>query len=181
MCCKPEVESTIKSIGKGICDSCLGDANHTASQTAASIASGLAKLVATLAQIIRISVDDEGTTQNRIGATQSELGILNVNSDIARCIGHNIAQIADVTLDIFRSTVSLAKWIEVGTGRCATIGVVTELVHFRYKNVTHLKQNTLKPTVESVLSRSKSTNSACYFDWSIILETNKVVTDCFPK
>lgn len=80
------------------------------------------------AQIIDISVYDNSATDNAIWTAQRNLAIGDV--DLGRTIGtsFNVAQIASVSNCCIGCAVLFFMWIEMWSGRCASIGVVAKLM-----------------------------------------------------
>jgi len=106
-----------------------GNADNTASRSGTSVTSLLGLLVTTLAKVIGTGVNDEGTTQNALGADQLDKLVLHGAVGVALGISLEVAKVTDVTFGVRGSTVSLAVGVEVRTSGGATVGVVTELVN----------------------------------------------------
>jgi hypothetical protein len=123
----------------------------TASRTRASVASSLGELVATLAKVVGAAVNDNSTADDAVRADELDQAVRDSALCIARAVRLDIAQVANVTLLVRRSTVGLAEWVDypaeqcqpfwlqlmscqnihltVWSGRGAAVGVVTESMH----------------------------------------------------
>jgi len=84
--------------------------------------------VTTLAQIILTTVDNNGSAENRVLAKErnESVGLGTLGNTLS--VGLDVTEVTNVADLILRSTVGLAKGVEVGASRSATVGVVTELV-----------------------------------------------------
>ena len=82
----------------------------------------------TLAQIILTTVDNNGSAENRVLAKErnESVGLGTLGNTLS--VGLDVTEVTNVADLILRSTVGLAKGVEVGASRSATVGVVTELV-----------------------------------------------------
>jgi len=73
-------------------------------------------------------VDNDGTANDALGTNKLDqlvgLGAL----AIALSISLEVSEITDMASLIIGSTVGLSVWVEVGSGGCAAVGVVTELM-----------------------------------------------------
>ena len=106
----------------------LGNANHAASRAGSGISGSLAKLVATLAKIIYISVNNNSAANDGVLPSQGDHGVCDVN--LCRPTGClHIAQISSVSLSLGICGSSMGRPIKIkmrpGTG--AAIGVVAKL------------------------------------------------------
>ena len=128
--------------------SLLGDTNDTASRTSASVASLLALLVLTLAEVVGAGVDDDGAAEDALGADQLDELVRDGALGVALSIGLEVAQVADVALAVGGGAVGLVVGVDCGgrmvldgcglgglllgsrltvrTGAGAAVGVVTE-------------------------------------------------------
>lgn len=127
----------------------LGDTNDTASGTSASVASLLALLVLTLAEVVSASVDDDGAAEDALGADQLDELVRDGALGVALGVGLEVAQVADVALAVGGGAVGLVVGVDCGgrmvldgcglggsllgssrltvrTGAGAAVGVVTE-------------------------------------------------------
>jgi hypothetical protein len=104
----------------------VGDTNNTASGTASSVTGLLRFLVATLAKVVSTGVDDNGAANDALGTDQLDQLVGNASLSITLGISLEVAQVTDVALLVARGTVSLVVGVEVRTGRCAAVCVVTE-------------------------------------------------------
>lgn len=100
----------------------------TTGRAGTSVTSLLGLLVATLAEVISASVDNQGTlrevskieeqhevetyTQNTLSTDQLDELVLHVTGGIALSIGLEVAQVTDVTIGIGGSTVGLAEGVD---------------------------------------------------------------------
>lgn len=109
---------------------CLGSqTNDAASKTSASIAGSFAEFMATNAKVIDISMYDKRTSDNVVEPIQRNQFIANVHFGHTIGIGFNVAQIADMTNSRIGSTVLFLRRIEMWSGRCASICIITEFMH----------------------------------------------------
>lgn len=74
-------------------------------------------------------MNDQRTTDNIIDSGQLNVFVRDVDLGYTVRSGLNVAQVTDVTHFGSGSTVGLALWVEVGSGRDAAVGVVAELVN----------------------------------------------------
>jgi hypothetical protein len=84
--------------------------------------------VAALAEVVLAGVDDERAAEDRVGADERDLRVLDVDVDVARAVGLDVAEVADVALRVGGAAVVLAVGVEVGAGRGAARREVAELV-----------------------------------------------------
>jgi hypothetical protein len=96
------------------------DANHTACHSSTSIASGGAELVASLAKVIRVSMNHHSSANNAVCSRQSNQTISDVDRSLSIIPCRQIAKVADVTFFVRGSSVGLAQRIEVGPSTDAT-------------------------------------------------------------
>lgn len=82
----------------------------------------------TLAQVVRTSVHDNGSTEDGGWANQLDQRIMDGALGDTRGVGGDVTQVTNVSDLIGWGTVGLSEWVEVRTGRGATVGVVTKLV-----------------------------------------------------
>lgn len=104
-------------------------ANHTTSCSASGITSLETLFVTALAEIIGSSVDDDGSTDYRLGSDEFEKLVAESSFGVSRAICLNVAQVTVVSLTVEAVSVLLSGRIEVWSGRSAAIGVVTKLVN----------------------------------------------------
>jgi len=104
------------------------NADDTASRSGASITSLLGFLALTLTEIICASVNDDSSAENTLLADQLNMRVADGALAISLFVCLEIAQVSNVTNFIRWGAVCLAMWVEVGTSRCAAIGVVAILV-----------------------------------------------------
>lgn len=90
----------------------LGDTNDTAGRAGASVASLLALLVATLAQVVGAGVDNNGAAEDALGADQLDELVGDGALGVALGVGLEVAQVANVTLAVGRSTVGLVVRVD---------------------------------------------------------------------
>ena len=70
---------------------------------------------------------NNSTTDDRVGPTNRNLCVNNVNIGDAICTRRDIAQVTCVALLVSRGAMSLARWVEVWAGGEAAVGSVSEL------------------------------------------------------
>jgi hypothetical protein len=98
----------------------FSDANHTARHSGASIASGGAELVASLAKIISISMNHHSPANDAVCSRQSNQTISEVNRSLSIISCGQVAKITDVTFLVRGTSMSLAQRIEVRPSTDAT-------------------------------------------------------------
>lgn len=135
--------------------SSLSNTNHTASGTKTGIARRLAQLVSTLAQIIGAAMHDNRAAQDALRPDQFDLLVRDGALCVSLAVGFKIAEIADVAFAVGGGAVGFGeridwerrrrrivlarrslhglirekrRWVTVGSGACAAVGVVAELV-----------------------------------------------------
>jgi len=108
--------------------SLISNANNSTSGASTSVTSLERLLMATLAQVIRTSVDNDSAAQDRVGANQLYKAVLEFAFGEALAIGLDVAQVTNVPDLILGSTVGLAVGVEVRASGSAAVGVVAELV-----------------------------------------------------
>lgn len=84
----------------------------TASRARASVAGLLALLVATLAEVIGASVDNDGAAEDALGADQLDELVGDGALGVALAVGLEVAQVTNVALVILRGTVGLAVRVD---------------------------------------------------------------------
>lgn len=127
-------------------DHLSSDADDTASGTAASVAGGERVGVAALAEVVGTGVDDDRAADDRVGADERDLLVLrgcqrpfltlrasatltgDVDVDVARAVSLDVAEVADVTLSVRRTSVVLSMRVEMRPRRRTTVGVVSKSV-----------------------------------------------------
>ena len=89
----------------------LGDTDDTTGRSSPSIASRLAEFVPAFAEIILVSVNDHGTTDDRVGPRQADETVRDINLCYTVSPSSHVAEIASVTsaFAIFRSAFSLRE------------------------------------------------------------------------
>lgn len=95
-------------------DRLLGDANDTASGAGTSVASLLALLVLTLAEIVGAGVDDNGAAEDALGADQLDELVRDGALGVALGVGLEVAQVADVALAVGGGAVGLVVGVDCG-------------------------------------------------------------------
>ena len=96
------------------------DADHTARHSGASIASGGAKLVASLAKVVRVSMNHHSPANDAVCSRQSNQTVSEVNGSLSIISCSQIAKVADVTFLVRGASMSLAQRIEMGPSTDAT-------------------------------------------------------------
>jgi len=104
------------------------DTNDTTGRSSTSITSLLGILVGTSTKVISSSVDNDGSSNDALRADEFDELVGDTALGIALAISLDVAKIAYMADLICWCTVGLAEWVEVGAGRSAAVGVVTELV-----------------------------------------------------
>lgn len=89
-----------------------GNANDTAGRTAASVASLLGLLVATLAEIVSAGVDDDGAANDALSTNELDQLVSDCASGVSLAVGLEVAQVTDVTVAVRGSTVFLAVGVD---------------------------------------------------------------------
>jgi hypothetical protein len=102
------------------------DTNDTASGTGTGVASLEGLLVVALAEIVSAGVDNDGTTNDGLGADELDELVGHGALGVALGISLEVAEVTNVADLVGRSTVGLAVGVEVRAGRSAAVGVVTE-------------------------------------------------------
>lgn len=100
--------------------------NDTTGRSASGVTSLQRVWVATLTQVIGAVMDNNRSADNGVLTEQLDERVLLGSLGNTRGVSGDVTQVTDVSGVVFWSTVVLAKWVEVGTGRGATVGVVTE-------------------------------------------------------
>lgn len=139
---------------------CFANPNDTAGQTGTGVSSGLAQFVSTQAQVVRIGVDNNGTSQDAQRSGQGNLTVGDVDLGHSAVIGHNVAQVSGVSFGGCGSSVFLAVRVEVRSGRGASVGVVTELVDVE-SVVARLESSHLTGHLDGVRISLKMMNKMC--------------------
>ena len=70
---------------------------------------------------------NNSTTDDRVGPTNRNLCVNNVNIGDAICTRRDIAQVTCVALLVSRGAVSLARWVEMWASGEAAVGSVPKL------------------------------------------------------
>lgn len=83
----------------------------------------------TLSKIIDTSMDNNSTSNDRVGTNQLDLQVLLGSTRASIGISGNVSQVSNVSVFVFGGTVLLTKGVEVGASRSASVGVVTKLVN----------------------------------------------------
>jgi hypothetical protein len=84
--------------------------------------------VISLAQVIGTSVNDDGSTDDRVRADERKVRVADLNLGNTGGVGLEVTQVTDVPDFSSSVTVSGTGRVEVRTSGSATVGVVTELV-----------------------------------------------------
>jgi hypothetical protein len=84
----------------------------TASRAGTSVTSLLALLVATLAEIIGTSVDNDGAAEDALGADQLDELVADGALGIALAVSLEVAQVTNVALLVLGGTVGLAVRVD---------------------------------------------------------------------
>lgn len=126
----------------------FGKSNDAASLSSSRISRGLAQLMATLSQIIGISVHHQRSSHNAIHALQRDKSILQIHGGHALLIGFHIAQIARVSiaLVIRWGPVFTSIQIEMRSGGHATIGRIAKFVHVKAMSTGFQTRNLARDT-----------------------------------
>ena len=101
-----------------------GEANDAACDACASVA-GLERFIVTsLAEVVGLCVADDGSSDD--GVLSRELNMCVFKCELAYTVlaSFNIAEVADVTDFTDWSSVRLAVWVEVGSGRLAALNQI---------------------------------------------------------
>ena len=106
----------------------VGKTNDTTSWSATSVTSLQRVWVTTLTQIVLTGVNNNGSTQDRVWTNQLDQGVRDGTFGNTRGISADVTQVTNVSGFVGWGTMGLAKWIEVGTSRGTTVGVVTKLM-----------------------------------------------------
>ena len=106
----------------------LGDADDSTSRSSSSIASGFAKLVTALAEVVNVSVDHHSATNDGVLPSERDHAVSDVKLGAAALSSH-VTEISHVPLAraVFRSSVFAFVRIEVRSSAGAAVGVVSEL------------------------------------------------------
>lgn len=102
--------------------------NDSAAKTSAGVAGSLAQFVSADAEIVDISVNDDGAADDVVDSAQRDLFVGNVDLGDAASVGLNVSQVANVTNGRVWSSVFQLGWVEVRPSRGASVGVVAELM-----------------------------------------------------
>jgi hypothetical protein len=84
--------------------------------------------VISLAQVIGTSVNDDGSTDDRVRADERKVRVADLNLGNTGGVGLEVTQVTDVPDFSSSVAVSGTGRVEVRTSGSATVGVVTELV-----------------------------------------------------
>lgn len=118
-----------KENSAALCCRCLvGDTDDTASRAETGVTGGGRELVATLSEVISASVDDDGASENTVGANQLDKAVLDAALGNTLGVGLDVSQVTDVADIVGGRTVRLAEGVEVRARRSAAVSVVAELV-----------------------------------------------------
>jgi len=111
--------------------------------------------VAALAEVVDVSVNDHGPTDDAAVAVQADVSVADVQLGHTVIAGDDVAQVTGVplALRVVGCAVGAAVGVEVRSGAGAAVGVVTKLVN-----------------MESVLPRSQSTDLSGNLDSVPILD-----------
>lgn len=90
----------------------LSNTNDSASWACTSISSGLALLVASFAQVVSASMNNDGTTQDTLGSNQLYEFVGCGAFGVALSIGCEVAQVSYMPNFIFRCSMLFAVWID---------------------------------------------------------------------
>ena len=90
----------------------VGDANNTASRARTSVTSLLGLLVSALAEVVSSSVNDNGATNDALGANQLDQLVRGAALSVALAIGLEVTQVTDVALVVFGRAVRLVVGVD---------------------------------------------------------------------
>jgi len=106
----------------------FADADNAAGESSAGVARGETELVAALAEVVDVGVDDHRASDDGQWAGQRDGGVGNLDHGDAVGASLDVAEVAGVADLVGRRAVRLAVGVEVAAGRGAAVGVVAELV-----------------------------------------------------
>ena len=107
----------------------LCDANDSTCRPGSSVASGLAQLVTTLAQVVHLGVHHHSPPQDAVLPGQADHGVRDVNLGSSISSSH-VTKVSSMTrsFGIFWSTMLASIRVEVRTSTGAAVGVVSKLL-----------------------------------------------------
>lgn len=106
----------------------FADADDAAGQPGTRISGGETELVSSLAEIVNIGVNDDGTTDDGKRSGEGNLGIGDLDASDAVGAGLDVAQVTGVANFVDGGAVGLAVRVEVSAGGGASVGIVAEFV-----------------------------------------------------
>jgi len=109
-------------------DNSIGRAYDTACKSRTGVTCCLRVRERATTEVILITMNDNCPTDNRRRATQLNQAVFSFENrtTLGAC---NIAQIANVSIDVARTGVVLAKGVEVSTSACTALRQISELVN----------------------------------------------------
>ena len=102
----------------------VGETDDAAGETATRVAGLEGLLIAALAEVVVLGVDNEGAAHTGVLPIDMDQLIFQLALNVAMLVGMHIAEVADVTDLLARATVGLSMRVEVRASSLASFGKV---------------------------------------------------------